>query len=261
MVKVGHSRYPSGGTLAAPGSRTRHPAWSPTAVGLVLLAGAIVLSTALVLVAGTAAWRWTDQHLLRLGLTTRQTQTVNRTELVRQIRAFQLVSVKQTYATRTQQTVSQAFGTGTSQVALPDWLAGEQMTVQGRVQVLAGVDLSQVEPDDIVVSRQGNDRHVQVRVPPAQVISTELVPNTLRVSTTAGLLTQLEQALGITDDQLRNRAADLLLQAGRDAAQQQGIEAAAAGEAERRLTGFLQSVPSEGGHTSYAVVVKQPPRR
>lgn len=261
MLKANGGNHPSGGPEPASGRSTGRPTWSPTAIALVLVAGSILACTVLLLAIGFTAWHWTDQHLLHLGLTKSETKTVNRTELVRQIRAFQLITVKQTYATRTQQTVSQAFSAGTSRVTLPDWLAGEQMSVQGQVQVMAGVDLAQVAPDDIVVSRRGNDRYVQISIPPAQIIATELVPNTLQISTTSGLLTQLEQALGISDDQLRNRAADLLLQAGQQAAEQQGIEAGAASEARSRLASFLQTLPSDGGHVTYAVAVKQMPPR
>lgn len=260
MLKANRSRYPSIGAHTGPGRRSGRPAWSPMALALALVAGSILVSTVLLVIAGVTAWRWTDQHLLHVGFTTSKTTTVNRTELVRQIRAFQLITVKQTYATRTQQSISQTFSVGTSRMSLPVWLAGEQMTVQGQVQVLAGVDLAQVGPNDIVVRESGTHRAVQVTIPRAEVLSTELVPNTLRVSTTAGVLPQLEQALGISDDQLRDRAADLLLQAGREAAEQQGIEASAAAEAQQQLADFLQTLPSDGGRVTYAVAVQQTSR-
>jgi hypothetical protein len=228
-------------------------------MALLVLAGSILASTALLLMGGVLAWRWTDQHLPHLGMNSAETQAVNRTELLRQIQAFQLITVEQTYSARTQQRVDQSFDLGSSHVALPDWLAGEQLTVQGQARVLAGVDLAQVRPEDIHVTGSGKHRSVQVNIPPAQVLSTELMPNTLRVSTTSGLLPLVEQAFGINDDQLRNRSADLLVQAGRQAAEQQGIDAAAGAAAQQRLAGFLQNLSADGGQVSYTVSVKPMP--
>jgi hypothetical protein len=234
------------------------PSWSPTAIAQMLLAGSILASTALLVGAGVLTWRWADQHLLHPGLASTQQATVSRTQLIREVQAFQLVTVKQTYAARTQQSVTQAFNLGANRITLPGWLAGEQVTVQGQAQVLAGVDLAQVRPEDIVVRDSGKTRTVQITIPAPQILSTELVPDTLRVSTSVGLLPQIEQALGISDDQLRVRSADLLLQAGQQAAQQQGIEASAATEAQRRLTDFLQSLPASGNRVTYTVTVKRP---
>ncbi len=233
--------------------------WSPTAIALVLLAGSILASTALLLGVGVLTWRWAEQQLFHTGLTSSQQATVNRTELLHEVQAFQLVTIKQTYATRTQETVNQAFTLGTSRVNLPGWLAGEQLTVQGQAQVLAGVDLAQIRPEDIAVRESGRTRTVQLTIPAPRIVGTELVPNTLRVSTTEGFLPEIEQALGISDDQLRTRSADLLLQAGRQAAEQHGIEASAAAEAQRQLTSFLQSLPAGGGQVTYRVTVRPSP--
>lgn len=95
-----------------------------------------------------------------------------------------------------------------------------------------------------------------MNIPAAQVLSTELVPNTLNVSVTAGVLPRVEQAFGVSDDQFRNSSADLLVQAGRQTAEQQGLEADATVAAQRRLTGFLQQLPSDGGRVVYKVAVK-----
>jgi hypothetical protein len=256
MMKTTANQYPAQRRDHSMGQLPGRAPWPSTALAVLFLAVSILLATAALLGAGVLALRWTDAHLPHVALSGRETHTVNRTELVRQIRAFQLITAKQTYATHTEQTVSQTFSVGTSRVALPGWLASEQMRVEGQAQVLAGVDLSQVKPEDITVTGSGKNRSVQVAIPQAQVLSTELVPNTLHISTMAGVLPQLEWALGISDDQLRNRSADSLLQAGRQAAEQQGIETSAAAEAQQRLTSFLQALPADGGHISYTVVIK-----
>jgi hypothetical protein len=230
--------------------------WSAAALALWVLAATAVVFLGLALFVCITAWHWAEQNVLHAGLQDARTNTVNRTELLKQVQALELVTVKQTYATHTQQSAGQTFNAGADHVALPAWLAGEQVDVQGQVQVAAGVDLARVGADAIHVSSRGKNLQVQIVVPEARVTGAELVPDTLKVTTRTGVLTQLGQDFGLSNDTLRDRAADDLVQAGRDAAIQQGIEANAAHEAQTRLQGFLQQLPESGSHVTYIVAVQ-----
>ncbi|MGI8552936.1 MAG: DUF4230 domain-containing protein [Dehalococcoidia bacterium] len=220
-----------------------------------VLVGCTLLSVLAVVGAGVATWHWVDHNVLSTGLTAGRTQTLNQAELLDRVRAFQLVTVKQTYAGQTHRNVAEVLNAGSRHIPLPGLLAGQQLSAKGRVTVTAGVDLAKVGPDDMQVMRKGKDATVLIHVPGAQVMSAELQPNTLSMSTSAGLLTQIGQALGLSKETMRNRAADEVVGVARDSAQQQGILNDASQETEHRLQAFLQSLPQNGsGHVTYVVV-------
>jgi hypothetical protein len=53
---------------------------------------------------------------------------------------------------------------------LPTWLAGDRLLFLGRGEVVAGMDLARLHPDDVQVSGDS----VELRLPPAEVLHTAL---------------------------------------------------------------------------------------
>lgn len=237
-------------------SGTRHRRLSIARIGVLSFSLASILMLG---VAGMATYRWLDSNLFHWGLADSKPTSVNQAELLQKVHAFELVTVKNTYQSQSHRSISDILNAGSIHVTLPGWLAGQQLAVKGRVTVTAGVDLSQVTQGDMDVSRRGKDLRVLIRIPAAQVTSTELVPNSLTMSSSAGMLTNLGLALGMNEKDLRNRAADEVMRTARETALRQGIREDAAGEAERRLQAFLQSLPQNGsGHITYTVIARQP---
>ena len=208
---------------------------------------------------GLVAWRWVDANLLHWGVDDGRTTTVDEAQLLERVRAFELATVKHTYAGEAHIEAAKVLNLGPKQWSLPGAVAGQKLDVKGNVVVTAGVDLSKVRPGDMEVTRQGKDTHVRVRVPAPEVLSAELVPNTLDMSTSAGMLTRVRQSIGLSEKDLRDRAADQVVRVARESAVEQGMLDDAARETERRLAAFLQSLPQTGTErVTYVVEVQQP---
>lgn len=249
-------RGPTGESLEAAGER-RKPAggWSAGRAGMWLFALASLMLLAL---ASLMTWRWVDRNLLHWGVEDKPAQTVSHTELLERVRAFELATIKHSYAGQAHVEIDKVFNAGPQRVALPDWLAGQEMDAKGQVRVTAGVDLSRIRPEDMEVTQQGRDTHVIIRVPAPEVLSTELLPGTLDISTRAGLITRVRQGAGLSEQDLRDRGADEVMRVAKETAVQQGILDEAARETERRLQAFLQSLPQTGGRVTYTIVVREP---
>lgn len=225
-------------------------------------AGWLVASTlALILIGlgGMMAWRWADTNLLRWGVQDAETTAIDSARLIERVRAFQLATVKHTYAGSATIDADKTLAAGPVRLGLPGWVAGQELSVTGDATVTAGVDLARVSPDDMQITRQGKEVNVLIRLPAPEILSTELLPNTLDMNTSAGVLTRIKQRVGLSEADLRDRAADQVIGAARDAAVRQGILDEAARESEKRLQAFLQSMPQTGQEkVTYAVVVRAP---
>ena len=57
---------------------------------------------------------------------------------------------------------------------LPRFLAGEKMLLVVHGQVIAGVDLGKVRPEDVSVNDSGKERTVRVRLPKAEILVTRV---------------------------------------------------------------------------------------
>jgi hypothetical protein len=215
-------------------------------------------SIMLLALASVVTWRWVNGNLLHWGIDDGTTQTVNGAELLERIRAFELATVKQTYASQTRIDADKVFNAGPVHVSLPGWAAGQRLDAKGKATITAGVDLARVRPEDMEVIRQGKDTQILIRVPAPEVLSAELVPNTLEFDASAGVLTRIGQSLGVSEADLRVRAADQVVLAARESALEQGILDDATRETERRLQAFLQSMPQPGGRVTYIVTVREP---
>jgi uncharacterized protein DUF4230 len=91
---------------------------------------------------------------------------------------------------------------------LPDFLVGDKLLLVAHGEVIAGVDLSQLKPGDVVVKGDA----VQVRLPEPQVLSTRIDNGSTRIySRTTGLFANadpnLETQVRLTAEQQIGQAA------------------------------------------------------
>lgn len=245
--------------VPAPAPRDPAPLEQPPArgsLGRVLLFGSLGLLL-LLGVAGVLTWRWVDQNLLQWGVADGPTETVNEAELLRRVQALELATIKHTYAGQTQIDAAKELNLGPKSIGLPGFIAGQELKAKGQTTITAGIDLSRVKPEDMQVLRDGKNVQITLTLPSPQILSAELVPGTLDMSTSSGMLTRLKQSVGLSEEDLRDRAADAVTLAAREQALEQGILIDAAREAERRLQAFLQSLPRTGEErVTYQVTVR-----
>jgi hypothetical protein len=138
-------------------------------------------------------------------------------------------------------------------------MAGQSLDVTGDVTVTAGVDLAKLRPEDMQIARQGRDVQVLITVPAPELLAAELVPNTLDMDTSRGILTRIKTTAGFDEKDLRDQAADQLVLVAKRSALEQGILDDAARETERRLQAFLNGLPQTGDERVSYVVVARPP--
>jgi hypothetical protein len=219
-----------------------------------------VLVIGLLAVGALVAYRWLDSNLLNWGINDGPVTAIDRTELLEKVRAFEVVSVKHTYQATTSVNASKELGAGPAEVPLPGWVAGQKLKVSGDVKIAAGVDLSRLAAEDIEVSRGDAGFRVVVDIPSAQITSRELVPQTLNISTSQGLLTRLKTRLGFNEKDLRDGSLDRLNASAEEAAVSSGILTEAGIEAKARLEAFLNGIASASGQpVSYEIRLKPAP--
>lgn len=213
------------------------------------------VSTLLVLtVGGYASWTWMHDHIFSIGIEDAGHVTVNQASLLEQVRSFELVTVKDTYDSRSHTAFNKRLNAGFTKVGLPGWVAGQDLNVTAKVTVAAGVDLAQIGPENLQVIQNGQDAVVVVRIPEAQVTSTEIDANSFDISTSAGILTRIGNTVGLHDTDVRDSAVGAVTNLARDQAVSDGILAQAQQEARTRLQAFLQGLPQSGpGHITYLV--------
>jgi hypothetical protein len=227
--------------------------WSPGKVA----AWAFLLSIIVLFgVSAFMAWRWLDQNALQWGVEeARETTTIDRAELVRRVRAFELTTVKHTYNAETSIAAAKVLNAGPVHVTVPGLISGQEMRVRANVTVGAGVDLQQITADDMEIIRDAGETRVIVRTPAPEVLSTELEPGTLDISTSAGIITRIRQTVGLPEKDLRDRSVDAVVGVAQDGAIEKGILREAQEETERRLQALLQSLPQPGTERVTYVVV------
>jgi hypothetical protein len=94
---------------------------------------------------------------------------------------------------------------------LPDLLAGDRILLVVHGQSIAGMDLSQLKPEDVRITGSGDSRSIHVTLPPSQLFVTSLDNQHTRVyARTTGLLVPVDQDL---ESETRNRAQQQLQQA------------------------------------------------
>jgi hypothetical protein len=227
-------------------------------------AGWLALLGTLVFMALTAyvSWNWLNAHIFSIGIQDAGQVTVNEAELLQRVQAFEIVTVKNTYDSRSHTEFKKRLNTGFTQVSLPGWIAGQELDVAAQVTVAAGVDLSQLGPQDIRVIQQGQDAVVVIRIPEAQVTSTEINAGSFDISTNAGVLTRFRRTIGLGERDVRDASVGMVTKVAQEQALRDGILAEATQEARSRLEAFLQSLPQSGpGQTTYLVELQPTPPR
>lgn len=229
-----------------------------TASWLVVIAALIVL-----LVAGWIGWRWVNANLFSVGVEDAGQVTVDRAQLLSSVRAFELVTVKNSYDSNSHTEFKKRLNAGFTKLPLPGWVAGEELNVRAKVTVVAGVNLQQISPSDIQVLREGAQPVVVIRIPEATILSTEIDGQSFDISTGSGLLTRVTQTVGLGGGDVRDGAVASVTSAARKQAIEDGIISQATQAARSQLQAFLQALPQAGGgsHVLYLVEIQQPPAR
>lgn len=205
--------------LDAPKRATRRPFhWF-----LSILTGALLM----VLVIGGALWAFTGFGLFQFTRMLRGGQVhinVDQPTVIRQIRALQrLESVSYS--------MDKIVSGERDNPVLPSFLAGDKLLLVVHGEVIAGVDLSKLQPNDVVVS----GRSVSVHLPAAEIFTTRLDNEKTRVySRETGLFSSADPTL---ETQVRQEA-ERQLQA---AALQDGVLKTADKNARQTLTILLNS--------------------
>jgi|SRR5665213_168582 len=123
-----------------------------------------------------------------------------------------------------------------SSAVLPDLLAGDRMLMIVRGQTIAGVDMSQMKPDDVQITENGNERTVRIVLPPSQVFVTMIDNRHTRVyARTTGLLVPADINL---ESETRAKAQVEL----QKAALEDGILDAASKNARSTVTAMLEGL-------------------
>lgn len=186
-----------------------------------ILAG-ILLS---VLIIGAALWAFTGFGLLEVGRMLHGGQlhiNVDQPTVVRQIRALERLET-------VSYSMDKIISGERDNPVLPRFLAGDRLLLVVHGEVIAGVDLSKLQPRDIVVS----NRSVSVRLPQAEIFTTSLDNAKTRVySRDTGIFTVPDPNL---ESEVREEAERQL----RVAALQDGILNTANKNARQTLTTML----------------------
>jgi len=127
-----------------------------------LLAGAVLA----VLLIGAALWAFTGFGLFELSRALRGGQlhiNVDQPTVIREIRALQRLET-------VSYTMDKIISGERENPILPKFLAGDRLLLVVHGEVIAGVDLSKLQPNDVVV----NGHNVSIHVPQAEIFTTRL---------------------------------------------------------------------------------------
>jgi len=123
-----------------------------------------------------------------------------------------------------------------SSTVLPDLLAGDRILLVVHGQSIAGIDLSQLKPEDVQITESGGARSIHVTLPASQLFVTNLDNQHTRVyARSTGLLVPVDQNL---ESDTRAKAEQQLQQA----ALTDGILDAARKNARATVTTLLYSL-------------------
>ena len=119
---------------------------------------------------------------------------------------------------------------------LPDALAGDHLLMIVQGQTIAGIDMSQLKPENVTITEHGGERDIKVILPPSQVFLTTLDNGHTRVYTReTGLFVKADPNL---ESQTRTKAQGQLQQA----ALSDGILDVASKNARTTVTAMLQGL-------------------
>jgi hypothetical protein len=189
----------------------------------------VLLAVLLIAIAGGfVAWRLARRAVRETvqDLTVPKEKTVDLGALVTQVREM---SRLETAAMR----VMHISTTTQSYKMVPDALGGDQLTFLAAGDVIAGLDLSMLQPKDVWRQPDGT---IVMRLPPPQILITRVDNRESRVmSRKTGMLRR-------SDVNLESRARQYAEQSIRNEAMRKGILLLASQNAEKRLADFLHTM-------------------
>ena len=191
--------------------------------GVVVALAAAVVVIGVTIFAAWMAWRQTQQRIDRaltpheeqidLGSVVTRVRALNRLETA-SMRVVHVSTIKQSYE------------------LIPNAFAGDELTLFAAGDVIAGIDLSQLKPEDV---RRAPDGVIEIRLPPAQVLVTRLDNRETRV------LNRNTGWFRRGDAGLEGRARQYAEQGIRNEAVSKGILQMASQNAELRVADLLRT--------------------
>ncbi len=195
---------------------------------LLVAAGALLIATAVAVTTGWLVWR-TAKRTLVTEVLAPQEETVDVATLVTQVRGLNRLETASMRVLHVG-TIKQSYK------LMPNAVAGDEITFLATGDVIAGIDMAKLKPEDVWRSPDGT---INLRLPPAQVLVTRVDNKESRVlNRKTGLLRRADADL---ETRARQRAEDNI----RAEALKRGILNTASANAEARLAEFLRSVGAE----------------
>ena len=192
---------------------------------LFLTLGVAILIVAMMAATAVTVWRIARKTVEREILTPRE-QTVDLTSLVTQVRELNRLE------TASMRVIHVGTITQTYKV-IPDALAGDELTFLATGDVIAGVDLSRLQPDDVWRSPDGA---INLRLPPPQILVVRVDNKESRV------LTRKTGMLRRSDVDLETRARQHAEENIRAEAIKKGILPMAATNGEKKMAELLRTL-------------------
>ena len=190
---------------------------------LALILGALLVAAATVVTTGVLVWRTAKRSLVEAVLTPEE-KTVDIASLVTQVRELnrlETASMRVMHVGRVSQTYK----------LVPDAIAGDEITFLATGDVIAGIDLSKLQPEDVWRSPDGA---INFRLPPPEILVTSVDNQESRVLTRdTGVLRRADVDL---ETRARQHAQDNITAE----ALKKGILPLAARNGEQKLADFLR---------------------
>lgn len=194
-----------------------------TTILLAVLASLIFLG-----VGGVLLWRFAIRSVKR-ELLTPQEKTVDVASLVTQVRELSRLETASMRVVSVS-TITQSYK------MVPNALSGDELTFLAAGDVIAGIDLSQLQPTDVWREPDGT---IVMRMPSPQILVSRVDNKESRVvSRKTGVLRR-------SDPNLESRARQAAEQEIRNKAVREGILGLARNNAEKQLAGFMHKLGAE----------------
>ena len=190
--------------------------------------GGLLIAAAIALTSGYLVWRAMKRTVVEQVLTPEE-KTIDLTTLVTQVRELQRLetaSMRVMHIGRITQ----------SYKLVPNALAGDEITFLAEGDVIAGIDLARLKPQDVWRSPDGT---LNLRLPPSQILVTRVDNEKSRV------LNRKTGALRRADVDLETRARQNAEANIRREALQRGILVTASQNGEKKMAEFLHTLGFE----------------
>jgi hypothetical protein len=196
-----------------------------------LLLGGIAIAIAVAISTGVLVWRMAKRSVVDRvhEALTPQEKTIDMAALVTQVRELnrlETASMRVMHVGR----VSQSYE------LVPNVLAGDEITFLAEGDVIAGIDLARLQPNDVWRSPDGT---INLRLPAAEVLVVRVDNAKSRV------ITRDTGVLRRRDIDLETRARQHAEETIRSEALKQGVLTTASQSAEKKLAGFLHTLGFE----------------